>query len=128
MKTRIQTLTLLAAIVLLAGCATLFRTIVTITEVRAQAMTELAGLHARGLITPELDKKIDAIDLRYRQSAEVAENALIAYKAGGDQAAYLTALNVTRSVVFELLDILTPMLTQEKSTKLNTTLTKASLP
>jgi len=83
---------------------------VTITKIRDSAMKELAALHAKGKISAETDAKIEKADLAYRQAAEVAEKALIAYKGDATGDDYLKALRAVKQAVSGILDILTPFL------------------
>lgn len=111
MKTKIQIGTLLALIILMPAmtCHKTYTGIVTITQVRKSALNELGMLHRQGLIDDVTDKKIEAIDLRYREAARLCEVALVAYKNGGQQSDYINALQAARSIVGELIGILMPL-------------------
>jgi len=78
--------------ILILGCTNFYGNVVTITKIRDSAMKELAALHAKGKISAETDAKIEKADLAYRQAAEVAEKALIAYKGDATGDDYLKAL------------------------------------
>lgn len=111
MKNKIQLGSLLALIILMPAmtCHKTYTGIVTITQVRKSALNELGILHRQGLIDEGTDKKIEAIDLRYREAARVCEIALVAYKNGGNQSDYLNALQAVRSIVGEFIGILMPL-------------------
>lgn len=110
---------------LIVGCGTVFTGIVTITKVRDNAMKELAQLNKQGLISADTDKKIAAADLAYRQAAEVTVKALEASKATGDTTAYIQALATTKAAVMGILDILMPMISQDKAVQYQTQLLQA---
>lgn len=110
------------------GCATLFRGVVTVTEVRDSAMRELATLHARGLIGPNENDRIAKADAKYRAAAAVAVGALESYKNGGSEEDYLNALRAVRDSVGPLLDILAPLTSPEKTANLKHSLSVASKP
>lgn len=123
-----KTLLVIGVAALLAtGCAELFQGIITVTEVRDDAMKELAQLSKQGLIDSATDLKITNADARYVSAAKVAERALVAYKNGGDRAAYVAALTAVKEAVGEILAILNPLNTKAAN-KLETQLVKASKP
>lgn len=113
-----KTLTTILFAALLVGCGTLYKSIVTVTEVRDQAMKELATLHKAGLISAETDAKIANADIAYRKAAEVTVAALEAYKVSGDKTQYLAALKATKAALNAILDILTPLIGSDKSSDL----------
>src|SRR6188768_2893633 len=97
MKTQRIVLTL-SLILLLAGCATTYTAVVTLTSVVRTAMRAWAEAAEKGLTTPLIDSKVAEVHKRYRQAAAVAQDALKEYKATGDQAEYIRAFGVVRSV------------------------------
>lgn len=103
---------------LLVGCTGLYKTVITITKVRDNAMHELAELRAKGLISNETDAKIDAADANYRRAAEVAAKSLETYKLTGDKGSYVASLSAVKSAVEAILDILTPLIGVEKGNHL----------
>lgn len=117
-------MTLLVAV----GCSALYVSVITVTQVRNSAMTELANLYAQGKIDAELDARIEIIDANYILAAKTAEQAFIAYKNGGDRSTYPAALKALQGVVANLIDLLTPLVTPDKTAKLTTDLQKASKP
>lgn len=113
--------------VLLIGCAGLYTQIVTVTQVRDSAMKQLAVLNAQGKITAETDAKIGQADAVYRQAAETAQKALIAYRNSPSTATnYTAALQATKVAVSGLLDILSQFVVSTEMTKYRAQLTKAN--
>lgn len=113
-------------VVLLVGCTSLYTTTVTITKVRDSAMKELAALNKQGKITPDTDAKIAQADLAYRRAAEVAEKALIAYKAGGEATQYTAALQAVKVALSGVLDILGQFITSSEKAGYTKQLVKAN--
>jgi Flp pilus assembly secretin CpaC len=95
----------IAVVGLLTGCASLYKSIITITEVRNTVMNELGVQYRAGRITPEIDVKIAAADKAYRAAATEAQVVLEAYKATkiGDATQSLIAV---KKAVMTLVDIL----------------------
>ena len=79
----------------------------------------------KGLTTPRIDTKVAEVHARYRQAAATAQNALKAYKETGDQAEYIRAFGVVRSVASELISLITPLITPDKAVKIQADLNKA---
>ena len=117
---------MILTVAILCGCGTLYNGIVTITQVRDSAMKELAALSKQGKISDATDTKIEVADKAYREAAETASKALIAYKAGGDKGQYVAALMAVKVAIASILDILTPMISQSEALSLNTSLSKAT--
>lgn len=92
--------------VLLIGCSSLYTQIVTVTKIRDSAMKELAILSKQGKIGAATDQKIAQADQIYRQAAETAQAALVAYKANGDPATYQNALSAVKTALTGVLNIL----------------------
>lgn len=111
---------------LVSGCAGIYSGVVTMTKIRDSAMKELAQLHKQGKISATTDTKIAEADLKYRQAAEVAEKALIAYQDGGDKLQYVAALQAVRAAVGGILDILTPFVSQNTAIDMQADLAKAN--
>lgn len=113
--------------VLLIGCSSLYTQIVTVTKIRDSAMKELAALSKQGKITPATDAKIAQADAVYRQAAETAQKALIAYQASPSTATnYTAALQATKLAVSGVLDILAQFVAANEMTTYRTQLTKAN--
>jgi len=117
--------TTILAVALLCGCATVYKSVVTITQVRDSALKQLAQLNKAGKLSIATYNKVEAADAAYRQAAEVAEKALIAYKTSGDQVQYVQALQAVKAAVSAILDILNPMIPLADATALQTQLVKA---
>lgn len=112
--------------VVLIGCTGLYTQVVTVTQVRDSIMKQLASLSVQGKISAETDAKIAKADSVYRASAETAQKALIAYKAGGSSTNYTAALAAVKIAVSGVLDILTPFVAQNTVATYNTQLIKAN--
>lgn len=110
---------------LLAGCTTLYSSIVTITEIRKSAMNELGALQRQGKISAETDAKIAQADATYRAAAERAEKALIAYKDGAQTDETTAAIKAVKEAVSGILDILAPFISQSEAVTYQTKLSKA---
>lgn len=117
---------LLILLFIVAGCQSLYTNVVTITQIRDTAMKAWAASSAAGKSTPKIDAAVVAADAQYRAAASVALKALQAYKAGGDQAAYLNSLNAVRAAVGALLDLIGPIISTTQKQTLTTDLSKAS--
>lgn len=78
--------------------------------------------------TPELDAVVMKAHDKYRAACGTAQAALIVYKEGGDQAAYISALQAAKVAATGLLDIIIPLLTVDKADALQKQLAKASKP
>jgi hypothetical protein len=123
-----KVMTTMVTVALLCGCSSLYKGIVSVTEIRDKAMTELAALNKQGKISAATDAKIAQADAYYRTSAEAAAKALIAYKTNGDKGQYVMALQAVKSAVVVLLDILNPMIPQTQASAMQVDLMKASVP
>lgn len=118
----------LGLILFLVGCQTLYTTGVSITSVVDSAMKNWAKLSVAGKTTPTLDANVTKAHDQYRAACGVAQQALIVYKQGGDQAAYITALQATKVAADGLLNIIYPLLTMPTAQELKAQLAKASVP
>jgi hypothetical protein len=65
-----------------AGCATVYQSVVTITDVRKSVMNDLGAMHRQKLLTPEQDAQIAKFDADYLMAAKSLQTVLEAYKAG----------------------------------------------
>lgn len=88
-------------------------------------MKDAAELHAQGKLSAQVDAAIGQAHEKYRAAAAVAQTALIAYKESGDRTAYEKALLAVRSAVNSLVDMIVPLLTPDKATRLKSDLGKA---
>lgn len=118
--------TTILAVALLCGCSTVYTGIVTITQVRDSALKQLAQLNKAGKLSIATYNKVEAADAHYRQAAEVAEKALIAYKASGDKTQYVQALQAAKAAVSAIIDILNPMIPLADATALQVKLANAT--
>lgn len=110
---------------LLVGCASFSKTVVTVTAVVDSAMKEWAALSVNGKTTPSVDAKVVQAHNTYRASCAIVQTALIKYKETGDQAPYLQAFAAARAAADGLLELITPLLLPEKATDLKTKLSTA---
>lgn len=128
MNHRKSIIPVLFAVAFLVGCSTLYTGVISITSVVDSAMTTWANMSVAGKTTLDIDTKVIKAHDQYRAAAGVAKRALIAYKAGGDQANYLTALEAAKVAADGLLDIIYPLLTVDKADALKSQLSKANSP
>lgn len=90
-------------------------------------MKELATLYAQGKITETTDAKITQADAVYRQAAEVAQKALIAYRDNPSTATnYTSALQATKVAVSGVLDILSQFISTTKNEEYRLQISKAN--
>lgn len=122
MKTR---LLLLPVLVLLFGCQGLWNSVVTFKDVTDAAMKDWAEASVTGKTTPAMDTAVKAAYANVQKAAGIAADALTAYKAGGSQNSYINALAAVRLAVGNLIDLITPSITPQKATALQTMLKKA---
>lgn len=114
--------------VFLIGCSTLYTGVVSLTSVVDSAMKEWAKMSVAGKTTPDFDAKVVKAHDQYRAACGVAQAALIQYKAGGDQAKYISALQAAKVAASGLLDIILPLLTVDKADTFRGQLAKANSP
>lgn len=112
-------------ICILVGCSTLYSGVVTITSVVDSAMKQWASLSVSGKTTKAIDDKVTAAHDKYRQAAAATQAALIAYKANGDQSAYVAALAAARAAAGDLVNLIAPLLLPNSATTLQNNLSKA---
>jgi hypothetical protein len=120
-----QTLLLIPLLLVLA-CSSIYTGVVTITSVVDAAMKNWAQLSVAGKTSPAVDAAVTKAHDQYRKAAGVAQTALLAYKAGGNQADYLNALAAVRTTADGLVDLIVPLLTPSQGANLKIKLTKAS--
>jgi len=110
----------------LTACTSLYRGTITLTNVVDAAAKEYAILYNQGVVSPEVDLKVEAAHLKYREAAKVASDALRVYKETGDQGAYTRALEAVRLAATIFVDRIVPLLIESKGTKLRNDLSKAT--
>jgi len=123
--TTLNRLALVLLLALVSACSTVYTGIVTLTQVVDAAAQDYASLVVQGQTTPEMDAKATAAHDQYRAACAVARDALKAYKAGGDQANYVKALEAARAAAAGFIDLIAPMLTGAESASLKSQLAKA---
>jgi hypothetical protein len=111
---------------LLAGCATVYTGVVTITSVVDTGMKAWAEVSAKGMSSAAVDAKVIEVHNKYREACAVAKIALESYKANGDQAAYLQAFAVVKATAADLIQLIAPLINPSKAAKLQTDLSKAT--
>lgn len=102
---------------LMTGCGTLYKTIISITDVRNSVMNELGRQYRAGKISPEVDRKIAQADKAYRDTTAVAQSVLETYKTSGngDPVASITAVKNTVTVLIDILATYTDASTQYRN-------------
>jgi len=96
---------LMVTAMLCASCTNLYKTIITITDIRDSIMTELGIYYRAGLISPELDAQIGRVDTAYREQALAAATLLRISKETGSGNPALILLPVKEQIT-NLLSIL----------------------
>lgn len=114
------------ALAFLVGCATMYTSVVTITTVVDTAMKSWADASVHGLTSTAIDTKVTTAHLKYRQSCAVAQSVLIAYKLSGDPTQYNAAVLAAKTAAQELLNLITPLLTQPQASDLQQKLYNAT--
>lgn len=113
------------AALLLCSCSTLFRSVVTTTEVVSDAITAWADLSVAGKTTPPLDARVRLAHGEYQKACAVARDALKAYRDTGDKTKYEQALAAVSVAMNGVLDIVLPLLTPDQSVTLKAKAVKA---
>lgn len=124
-KHRLDLIALAFALLALAGCTTLFRGVVTLTEVVNAGAKQYAVVYKQGLVSDEVHAKVTKAHDEYRAAARTGADALKAYKASGDSADYVRALEVAKVAATAFIDRIVPLLTADKGTKLKADLVRA---
>jgi hypothetical protein len=101
-------LSILALVLLLStGCASLFKSTVTITSVVDAGMKSWAELSVGGFTTPEFDAQVKRTHAKYQLYSGKAADILRKYKAGtATEHQYADALEATRQTALAVLDAL----------------------
>ncbi len=107
------------------GCATFYRSVVSLTQVVDGASKSYATLFNDGLVPPELHAKVAAAHLNYRLAARVTKDALEAYKMSGDPSTFEQAFMIAGQAAQEFVQLLLPLLTTEQSIALQSGLKQA---
>jgi len=116
MKTKAINLALVAFLMLLVSCTTLYRATVSITSLVDGAAKTYANLYNRGLIPPDVAAKVSVAFKNYQADAKVAHDALVAYKAsGGDDATYRQAFAAVLSSANGFVNLCIPFFAPQDS-------------
>lgn len=113
------------AVLLLVGCTSLYTGVVTFTSVVDAGMKNWAALAVKGQTGAKVDAAVAFAHDKYRASAAIAQTALVAYKAGGNQQDWLNALAAVKTAAGDLINLIVPLLTPSQATTLTTQLNKA---
>jgi hypothetical protein len=116
----------IAVCALLTSCATIYKSAIILTEAEDAVMREWATAHNNKLTTPDLDLKVMAAHAKFEQAKKVAAVALRAYEAGGDQGAYVAALEACRATIGPLIDLLTNVIAPQRATILRANVATAT--
>lgn len=124
---RLSYLEMLALAVLLAGCASLYQGVVTLTEVVEGAAKDYARLYNDGLVSPEVAAKASAAYAEWNKAAGVARRVFEAVKAGqgGDTRAALEAARVAAN---HFVDVIFPVLPPSRGAEVRALVAKAGAP
>lgn len=117
-----------AILVIAIACSSLPKVVKTISAVSELVYREYANLQAQGRTTPEQDVRAKKLYDNIQLAVDLANIALKEYEAGGDYQKYAQAVDQAKSIVALLIDMVTPMVTQEKATNLRTDLASAAKP
>lgn len=111
---------------LVAGCAGLYGTVVTITTVMDNAAKSYAHVYNQGGVTAEVDAKVEAAHAEYRKAAAYAELTLITYRDNPNQEETAKVLAAVKVAAFAFLNEIEPLIVKSTAVKLKSDLTKAS--
>lgn len=118
----------LAVCFLLAGCTSLNKTAITVSQVEDSLMKSWAKAHNDRLTNPALDAKVIAAHGKFLDAKALALAAYRGYEAGGDKTVAEQALAVLAATVPPLIDLLTPILSPAQTENARQTLSVATKP
>lgn len=118
----------IAITMLLAGCGTLYKAAIALTDIDDSLMKEWATLHNDGKTSEDLDRKVMKAQATFKSSCSVAAAALRAYDAGGNKADYIKTLEAARSAIGPIIDLLTPHLSSLKLSQYKSSVANATRP
>ncbi len=121
-----RNIAVLVPLMLMLGCVSLFRGVITITKVVDGAMREAAALKQQGFLPADVELRLIEAHNKYRAAAGTAADALEAYKINQDKASYVRALEAARAAASGIIDIIVPLVGVEKVTWMREDLKKAS--
>lgn len=96
---------IVTSLFLSGGCSSLNKTVISITSVRNTVMNELGRQYRAGLISSETDRRIIAVDRRYRDAVAAAQLLLETYR-DVTRADTVEAIQAVKNSVLALIDIL----------------------
>ncbi len=128
MKT--NALALVAVMLMLAACTTVYRAVVTLTQVVDSAAVEYARLYNDGLVPTELATRVAAAHLNFRLAAGIARDAFVAYKNGTAPSPeqYNVAFTAAQQTARDFVGLVTPLLPPHQSIALQQRLREANEP
>ena len=101
-----KTISAILLLLIVSGCTTFYNTVVTVTEVRKNTLTELAVYYKQGLISKETDAKIEKADQEFLKAASVLELSLQGVKASQNAPDKAALLSAVKAPVLERINIL----------------------
>ena len=113
-------------VLLLASCTTFYRSVVSITSIVDGAAKQYASLYNRGLIPPDVAAKVSVAFKNYQTDAKVAHDALVAYKASGNDTTYKQAFAAVYASATGFIEIVIQFFAPQDSIALQTQLKKAN--
>lgn len=112
---------------LVAGCTTLYTTVVTLTQLRKDILNEYGELYRAGLISSETDYKVFKADELFREAAAAMEVTLVAYKAGtATDADVQKKLAAVKAALGQILVLIEPLVVKSTAAKFNQQLATAT--
>jgi hypothetical protein len=113
-------------VLLLASCTTFYRSVVSITSIVDGAAKQYASLYNRGLIPPDVAAKVSVAFKNYQTDAKVAHDALVAYKASGDDTTYKQAFAAVLSSANGFVQSVIPFFYPDDAIALQTQIRRAN--
>lgn len=117
---------ILALMLLVTACSSLFKTTVTLTSVVDSAMKDWAQLSVAGKTTPQIDAAVSKAHDQYRQACVVARDALVTYKNTGQNTEYIAALSGAQTAALGIIEMISPLISPKKADALKNNLKKAN--
>ncbi len=128
MNIKLSTILLMAFTFGLVGCMTVNKAVVSVTSVVDVAMQDWAKASVAGKTTKELDAKVMAAHLEYRNVCGRLVPVYEAAIAAGNTPKAADVLSSLRNAVDPLMDLILPLVDTPEATKLTKNLEKASKP
>jgi len=126
-QNHVVNLALVGFLLLLVSCATLNRSVVTITEIVDSASKSYASMFNRGLVPPDVAAQVAVQHLEYRKTMAVVHDVFVAAKEGRE-ANTKGAFEAARRAATGFIDVVALILTKDQTAELKAKLEKASKP